>query len=305
MAGERQGKGRRMVRMMALLAASLGGSSVGTAQTRPAQAMPQPPSRPNIAPLPRVTTPRLYVIDCGYLTTNRPEAFGLTRDEVADSNMPVTCYLVIHPKGVLLYDTGLSDLLVGRPAYEHSVFGWGQIKMRSLRGELADIGLAPEDITYLALSHGHFDHVGNANMFAGSTWLTPRAEYADMFEKGATFSLADYAALAHSRKILYDGDHDVFGDGTVILKATPGHTPGHQSLYVKLAHTGGVILSGDLYHYEEELTKDRMPERERHSGTPESRRALADFAARTHSQLWIGHSTAFFRNARKSPAWYD
>jgi N-acyl homoserine lactone hydrolase len=65
-----------------------------------------------IAPLSRVNSPRLYVIDCGTLIFNRPEEYNLTRDEVADTNMPVPCFLVILPKGILLFDTGLSDSLV-------------------------------------------------------------------------------------------------------------------------------------------------------------------------------------------------
>jgi ribonuclease BN (tRNA processing enzyme) len=96
------------------------------------------------------------------------------------------------------------------------------------RGELADIGVTPADITYLALSHSHFDHVGNANDYAGSTWLTQKAERDFMFAPGADktyFPL--YDALARAHQVTFQGDHDVFGDGTVILKFTPGHTPGH------------------------------------------------------------------------------
>ncbi|MDB5740348.1 MAG: metallo-beta-lactamase superfamily protein, partial [Alphaproteobacteria bacterium] len=113
------------------------------------------------------------------------------------------------------------------------------------------------------------------------------------------------AALANARTQFVSGDHDVFGDGSVILKSTPGHTPGHQSLYVKLAHAGGVVITGDLYHYPEERTLNRMPPRELKTGTPASRAAIETFLQGSHSQLWIGHSTAFFRDARKSPAWYD
>jgi N-acyl homoserine lactone hydrolase len=226
-----------------------------------------PPNRGGIAPLPRVTSLRLYVIDCGTLIFNRPEDYNLTREEVADTNMPVPCFLVIHPKGLLLFDTGLSDRLVGRPVYENVVFGYGQVKFNTLKGQLADIGVRPGDITYLALSHSHFDHVGNANDFAGAIWLAQKAEYDVMFGAHATQQeRADFAALAHARTQMIDGDHDVFGDGTVILKYAPGHTPGHQCLYVALAKTGGVLIAGDLYHYAEEQTLHRMPADEEKSG---------------------------------------
>jgi N-acyl homoserine lactone hydrolase len=264
------------------------------------------PRPPGLAGLPKVSSPRLYVIDCGTLTYNRPEDYQLTREEVADTNMSVPCFLVIHPKGILLFDTGLSDRLVGRPLWENVDGGYGQIKFNTLRGQLADIGVTPGDITYLAISHSHWDHVGNANDYAGSTWLAQKAELEFMFAPDADPAyVALYSSLAHARKEVFTGDHDVFGDGTVILKFTPGHTPGHQALYVKLAKTGGVVLSGDLWHYAEERTLHRMPKQEESTGTPQSREAIERFLKEKNAQLWIGHSITFFRNAVKSPGWYD
>jgi len=99
----------------------------------PAARPATPPNRSGLAALPRVTSPRIYVIDCGTLIFNRPEDYNLTRNEVADTNMPVPCFLVIHPKGLLLFDTGLSDRLVGHPVYENVVFGYGQIKFNTLK----------------------------------------------------------------------------------------------------------------------------------------------------------------------------
>jgi N-acyl homoserine lactone hydrolase len=294
----------RFGQRFALLIALAFASSTGALA---AGAPPVAPSRPaGLAPLPKVTSPRLYVIDCGTLVYNRPEDYSLTREEVADTNMSVPCFLVIHPKGILLFDTGLSDRLVGRPLYENVDEGYGQIKFNTLRGQLADIGVAPGDITYLAISHSHWDHVGNANDYAGSIWLAQQAELDFMFgPKADPANVALYSALAHSRKQLFAGDHDVFGDGTVILKFTPGHTPGHQSLYVKLAKTGGVVIAGDLYHYAEERTLDRMPPEEKPTATPASRALMDRFLTEKNAQLWIGHSTAFFKNAIKSPGWYD
>jgi glyoxylase-like metal-dependent hydrolase (beta-lactamase superfamily II) len=264
------------------------------------------PRPPGLAPLPKVSSPRLYVIDCGTLVYNRPEDYNLTREQVADTNMSVPCFLVIHPRGILLFDTGLSDRLVGRPLWENVDEGYGQIKFTTLVGQLADIGVAPGDITYLAISHSHWDHVGNANDYAGSIWLTQRAELDFMFgPNGDRAHLPLYAALEHARKVVFEGDHDVFGDGTVILKFTPGHTPGHQALYVRLAKTGGVVISGDLYHYAEERPLHRMPKEEETTGTPGSRETMEKFLEEKNAQLWIGHSTTFFKNAIKSPGWYD
>lgn len=285
------------------LALALRVASAAPAADAPAPSASRPPG---LAPLPKVASPRLYVIDCGTLVYNRPEDYRLTREEVADTNMSVPCFLVIHPKGILLFDTGLSDRLVGRPLWENVDEGYGQIKLNTLRGALADIGVTPADITYLAISHSHFDHVGNANDYAGSIWLAQKAELAFMFGAGADPAyLPLYSALAHARKDVFEGDHDVFGDGTVVLKFTPGHTPGHQALYVKLARTGGIVLSGDLYHYAEERTLHRMPKEEENSGTPASREMMERFLREKSAQLWIGHSTTFFKNATKSPGWYD
>jgi glyoxylase-like metal-dependent hydrolase (beta-lactamase superfamily II) len=285
-----------------LVALAFTGVPAGAA-TAPAPSAPRPPG---LAPLPKVSSPRLYVIDCGTLVYNRPEDYQLTREEVADTNMSVPCFLVIHPKGILLFDTGLNDRLVGRPLWENVDGGYGQVKFNTLRGQLADVGVTPADITYLAISHSHWDHVGNANDYAGSIWLAQKAELDFMFGASADPAYVPlYSALARARTEVFEGDHDVFGDGTVVLKFTPGHTPGHQALYVKLAKTGGVVLSGDLYHYAEERQLHRMPKEEESTGTPASRGMIERFLKEKNAQLWIGHSTTFFKNAIKSPGWYD
>ena len=90
-------------------------SPICAAQAQPAGPVQSATPRSGFAPLPKVTSPRLYVIDCGTLVYNRPEDYQLTREQVADTNMSVPCFLVIHQKGILLFDTGLSDRLVGRP----------------------------------------------------------------------------------------------------------------------------------------------------------------------------------------------
>src|SRR5579871_4131077 len=230
------------------------------------------------APKPKVSSPRLYVFDCGTLVYNKPEDYNLTRDEVKDTNMGVTCYLVVHPKGMLIFDTGLNDRLVGRPLYENVLEGYAQIKLNTLSGQLADIGVAPARIDYLVLSHYHWDHIGNAGDFAASTWLVYKGDRDRMFEKEARAYpwFNQYSALERSKTILLSGDHDVFGDGSVVVIATPGHTEGHCSLLVRLKNTGPVVLSGDLYHYAEERDLNRMPPEEKSTGTAQSRRKVED-----------------------------
>ncbi len=292
---------------MLLLAASFAQGSGVASPGEGANPPPPPASVAQLPPPPKVIGPRLYVFDCGTLTNNKPEDYNLKREEVKDTNMGVTCYLVVHPKGVLLFDTGLSDRLVGRPLYENTLEGYGQIKFNTLSGQLADIGYTAARVDYLLLSHYHFDHIGNAGDFAASTWLVYKGDRDQMFghEARGYAWFGQYAALEHSKTVLLSGDHDVFGDGTVLVLATPGHTEGHCSLLVRLKNTGPVVLSGDLYHYAEERALTRMPEEEKTTGTVESRRKVEELVRRTGAELWIGHSMEFFKLVRKSPAWYD
>jgi N-acyl homoserine lactone hydrolase len=270
-----------------------------SAGSRVAAAQPAPPSGP-----------RLYVFDCGYLINLSPETYNLTRQDVPDPTMSVPCFLVVHPSGTLIFDTGLGDKLVGRPPYlTRRGASMSQVVLKTLSSQMAEVGYAPDQIKYLVLSHMHFDHVGNANDFAGpaTTWLVQSVERDAMFgdQVAATAINPDYAALRHARTQLLTGDHDVFGDGTVVVKSTPGHTVGHQVLVVKLAKTGTVVLSGDLYHYPQERTLNRMPDREKTAGTPQSRATIEALVKAAGAQLWIGHDIVTFATLKKSPEYYE
>ena len=253
-----------------------------------------------------VDTTRLYVLDGGTLTLDDPSGFGVTIADVKGfAAMPVPAYLVVHPMGTLLWDAGLGDALVGRPTEETQRGRFGQVVTATLKGQLADVGYSPDDITYLAMSHLHFDHVGNANDYASATWIVQKAdrEAVDFSDRERT---AAYSALEQSQALVIDGDHDLFGDGTVVIKWTPGHTPGHQSLFVNLAATGPIVLSGDLYHYEAERTLNKMPPREVGPGvTAASRAALEALVAETSAQLWVQHEPMLWATLKKSPAYYE
>ena len=112
--------------------------------------------------------------------------------------------------------------------------------------QLAQIGVTPADVTYLAFSHFHLDHTGNANAFGSSTWILNQA--------GARVGLRNppppivnvdtFSAYRPAYTIMIHSDYDVFGDGSVRILKTPGHTPGHQVLLVRLPKSGAVLLSG-------------------------------------------------------------
>lgn len=251
---------------------------------------------------------RLYVFDCGKLDIPDVTPYQLKKEEMATNVMSVPCFLVAHPKGTLMWDVGaVPDRLI--PAGGTGTLRTYGTSSRKLETQLAEIGYAPADITYLAFSHFHWDHVGNANMFAGATWLVRRRERDLMFADPPSprTEPANYSALKNSKTVVVtDSDYDVFGDGTVVMKSAAGHSPDHQVLFVKLARTGGVVLSGDLYHYPEERTLHRVPTTEFDPAqTAASRAAIEAFLERSHAQLWIQHDFAGTAKLKKSPQFYE
>ncbi len=251
---------------------------------------------------------RLYVFDCGVIKGLGVNMFGFKEGEVPPRDFAVPCYLVVHPKGTLMWDVGvIPDSAF--PAGGGPVTQGISTATRTLKSQLAEIGYRPSDITYLALSHYHSDHTANANDFAGSTWLVPQAERDAMFApKAAGIMQQDsYRALKDSKTvILKSDDYDVFGDGTVIIKSAPGHTPGHQVLFLKLAKFGPLLVAGDLYHYPEEGTMKRFPTFEYNKEeSAVSRAKIEAFVKQTGAQMWIEHDAATFAKLKKSPAWYE
>ena len=277
-------------------------------QTAPSPERHAPPPPPSV---------RLYVFDCGTLHIADLGRFQLKKEEVATSDLSVACFLVTHPKGTLIWDTGAVPDPAWKPTgtavTHHVVLPDSQERdvtmIRPLIVQLAEVGYSPSDITYLALSHYHYDHTANANEFAGATWLVRQDEHDAMFAErppGVT-QPSTYAALRNSKTLILKSDeHDVFGDGTVVIKAALGHTPGHQVLYVKLAKTGGVLLSGDLYHYPEERTLDRVPTFEfNQEQTRATRVAIEAFLKQTGAQLWIQHDFTANARLKKAPDYYE
>ena len=257
---------------------------------------------------PQVQSVRLYIFDCGVLKRGEPTSYGLTRSQVGSTDFADPCYLVVHPRGTLLWDVGIiPDDQIRPGGVEQPVAKGTNTATRTLRGQLKEIGYSPRDITYLAVSHGHADHVANANEYAGSTVLLQSKELAFMFSEGQQKEsfFPTYSALKNSKTIKLTGDHDVFGDGTVVLKSTPGHTPGHQSLFLKLARTGAIVLTGDLYHYAAERTLHTFRVEDDIERTRASRVAIDELLNKTGAQLWIQHDILANVTLRKSPQYYD
>ena len=258
---------------------------------------------------------RLYVFDGGILESD-PGRYQLTKEDVGETRLSVACFLVAHPRGLLMWDTcAVPDAEwkpTGQPVPTRLVLADGaerRVTIQSpLEAQLKATGRRAADVTYLALSHHHWDHTANANAFAAATWLVSPAEREAMFGKPAgTARPATHDRLRTSKSVaITAAEHDVFGDGTVIIKSAPGHTPGHQVLYVKLPKTGGVLLSGDLYHYPQERTMNKYPTFEFNvDQTRASRAGVEAFMKRTGAQLWIQHDLTAHAKLRKAPQFYE
>ena len=283
---------RAAVGALSAMAAILGIAGMGAL----AQTTPEKPK-----------TVRLYIFDLGKLTNNNPAQYRFRKEELAVQDLAVVGYLIVHPRGTLMWDTGVvPDSQVGTDAR-----GANRAGKRTLKDQLAEIGYAPKDINFLGLSHYHFDHTGNANEFRDATWLVRKEERDAMFaetQRPGVSVLNQYNLLKDSKTVILDQEeYDVFGDGTVIVKAAVGHTPGHQVLVVKLAQFGPVVLSGDLYHYREERAlRDRTPTFEFNSEqTIASRDKIEAYTKKIGGQLWIEHDLTHTASLKKSPEYYE
>ncbi len=247
---------------------------------------------------------RLHVFDCGRLAFPDVAAFGISNDDTEVRELFVPCYLINHDGELMIWDAGLPLSEVGPRQEDDNA--WYET---SIIDQLAAMGIAPGDIDYTAYSHFHYDHVGAANAFADATLLIQQSEYEAAFETPETnpvFRPELYDQLAESDRILLDGDHDVFGDGSVMIISAPGHTPGHQVLKLELENFGPLVLSGDLYHFEASRRLRATPVFNTDAGqTLASMDKVEALVAETGATFWIEHSLELAESLNLAPAWYD
>jgi glyoxylase-like metal-dependent hydrolase (beta-lactamase superfamily II) len=252
---------------------------------------------------------KLYVLDCGVLLYNSLLRFGYKDGQVTPTTLSDACYLIDDPgKGAMIWDTGVVP---------DSLWQEDGVPPKKLYGEatkplvkqLAEIGYAPKDITYVAVSHAHWDHLANLSEFSASTWLT--APYTHDLLLSATpprqTEPAMFAALKTTRTILLpdDRDYDVFGDGKVTVIPAPGHTPDSKVLMVKLKTFGPIFLVGDLYHFEKDIETNKIASNEDGAQLTASRAKIQALAAKTHGHVWIPHDFKDFAALKKAPLFYD
>ncbi|WP_439368555.1 N-acyl homoserine lactonase family protein [Bradyrhizobium sp. DASA03120] len=245
---------------------------------------------------------RLYVLNCGEGTAGDISRWTPAINEGKTMDFVDSCYLVKHATGWFLWDTGIADAVASMPnglvPADPKAVTWRRPK--TLAAQLEQIGLKPDDIKAMAVSHTHPDHSGNVELFPQATLYVQKAEY-DW--PGANNEPRFKAS--HPVELLA-GDKDVFGDGSVTILSTPGHTPGHQSLLVKLPKTGAVVLSGDAVHFKDNWDNRRVPSMNVNKEmSAASMQKIADTVTREKAQLWINHDKAQRDGQKMAPEFYD
>ena len=252
---------------------------------------------------------RLYAFNCGSIEALDVSVFhpGIGKGE--RKLLTSSCYLIVHPRGSLMWDTGLPDALVQIPEGKnmYKVFNFRVTK--TLASQLKEISVAPASVNYLGISHMHGDHSGNAHLFPSATLLMQKEEYAAAFGPEPSkygFDPSGYPTLRSNIVKLLEGDHDVFGDGTVVIKRTLGHTPGHQALFVKLPKSGNILLSGDFVHFTDNWVHKRVPgfnfDQEQSRKTMQEMEA---FLKANQATLWIQHDLEQNATIKHAPAYYE
>jgi len=245
---------------------------------------------------------RLYIVNCGEGVAGDISRWSPGVNVGKSMPFVDNCYLIKHAQGWMIWDTGVADNIAAMPDGQApanpKATHWRRPK--TLASQLEQLGVKPSDIKYVAVSHSHPDHVGNVEMFPHSMLLVQKAEYEWPGPKNAPRFKPDHPVTK------VEGDKDVFGDGSVTIISTPGHTPGHQSLLVKLPKTGAIVLSGDAVHFTSNWENRRVPSINADKDkTLTSMQRIADLLAKEKAQLWINHDKAQRDTLKMAPGYYE
>jgi N-acyl homoserine lactone hydrolase len=245
---------------------------------------------------------KLYILNCGEGVAGDISRWSPGLNEGKSMNFVDSCYLIKHAQGWFLWDTGVADAIAAMPdglaPADPKAVLWRRPK--TLAGELDRLGVKPADIKGMAVSHTHPDHVGNVEMFPTTMLYVQKAEYEWPGANNAPRFKAEHPVTK------LEGDRDIFGDGSVTILSTPGHTPGHQSLLVKLPKSGAIVLSGDAVHFTSNWEIRAVPSMNSNKEqTQASMQKIADTLTKEKAQLWINHDKAQRDGLKMSPEFYE
>ena len=250
---------------------------------------------------------KLYTLDGGLTEFESADVFADTGEYEGKSiALPTPCYLIQHGNEWMLWDTGLGDKLAAEPNGVEKFGGHFSVR-RTLVSQLSELGLKPDDVRYVGLSHLHFDHSGGIGLFPKATFIIAASELTSARGNPTPFGVdpSQISPLARAAVIAPDDDYDVFGDGTVKTLKTPGHTSGHRSLIVKLPRSGVVLISGDLYHTRQNYEQGLVPRVNDRPNTLASMDRFARIRANTNARVVIQHSSEDFASMPVFPKYLD
>jgi glyoxylase-like metal-dependent hydrolase (beta-lactamase superfamily II) len=250
----------------------------------------------------RAGVEKLYILNCGEGVAGDISRWTPGVDEGKSVDFVDNCYLIKHTQGWFLWDTGITDAVAAMPnglvPSDPKATLWHRPK--TLASQLEQLGVKPSDLKGMAVSHSHPDHAGNVEMFPTTMLYVQKAEYQWPGADNQPRFKPEHPVT------LVEGDRDVFGDGSVMILSTPGHTPGHQSLLVKLPKTGAVVLSGDAVHFKSNWENRRVPIfNSSKEQTLASMQRISDVLTREHGQLWMNHDKVQRDTLKMSPEFYD
>jgi N-acyl homoserine lactone hydrolase len=247
---------------------------------------------------------KVYAMTCGHITG---KLGYLMEGGEGEARLPIPAYLIEHPKGLALFDTGMHPDCQRDPFARvgeriKDLFRFDYTPGEEISARLAAIGRDPARIDLIINSHLHFDHVGGNALIPNATVIVQRREWAAGMDPDLAarrgFNRRDFD-LGHGLRQV-DGEHDVFGDGSVVCLPTHGHTPGHQSLRLRL-DSGEVVLAADACYFCQTLRERRLPknvhDRAEMLASLERLAALEAGGAR----IFFGHDDAFWQSVPQAP----
>jgi len=265
---------------------------------------------------------RLYVFSSGWLTIDKS---ALQTGGTGKITLPVAFFLIKHPKGNVLFETGNNDKIITDPTY------WGPLAQMlspesrspgvAIDTQLDKIGVKPSDINYVILGHMHLDHAGNVGKFPSATIVYQRDEIVNAFWPKPGFAggyiTTDFAMLRNDvganqpnrqKVIELNGDLDLFGDGSIYIHRQVSHTPGSQMAVVRLPKTGPVVLTSDVCYLMENLQKDILPSvglAYNPAGILDGYAWIKHLMSAEGADVIVAHYAETFKKHKQSPEFYE